>query len=276
MSKSAALSQEDLEFLMCHTHFDKDGIMEWHEIFHLLCPTGLMSRTEFMEKYGNADWFCESVFTSDTDINFRKFLQAINAAFESIDGTYYTPKEMLKFSFKIFDGGLFVDGDGDIGPMIRIKECITHQLYGRRLPRYVQVDYSVEIILNRVFGENHDFYVTEEEFLRRCLQDDELPILLAIDVASAGITSKEILMWAFRIFDGDCDGVIGRDEMTKITRILADVLAAGIIKTANIAEKRAEDILKRVFGENHDGNLTEEEFVSRCLQDAELFLLMIS
>ena len=103
MSKSAALSQEDLEFLMCHTHFDKDGIMEWHEIFHLLCPTGLMSRTEFMEKYGNADWFCESVFTSDTDINFRKFLLAIDAAFESIDGTYYTPKEMLKFGFKIFD-----------------------------------------------------------------------------------------------------------------------------------------------------------------------------
>ena len=132
------------------------------------------------------------------------------------------------------------------------------------------------MILKRVCGENYDFYVTEKEFLQRCLQDDELSNLLAIDVASAGITSKEILMWAFRMFDVDDDGVIDRDEMTKIMRILTDVLAAGIVKTAHIAEKRAEKILKRVFGENRDGNLTEEEFVNRCLQDAELFLIMIS
>ena len=100
-----------------------------------------------------------------------------------------------------------------VNNMIRIKESITYTLCCGRLPRFVSADMRAEIILERVFGENHDFYVTEKEFLQRCLQDDELSNLLAIDVASAGITSKEILMWAFRMFDVDGDGNISRQVL---------------------------------------------------------------
>ena len=165
MSKSAALSPEDLDFLKNHTDFDEDGIMEWHEVFNLLCPRGLMSRIEFMEKYEhcNSEWFCDNVFTTDTDINFREFLLAIDAALESFDGSCNTPKEILKFCFKICM--MEMDDSDGVNDMISIKERITYTLRDGWLPRYTPADVRAEMILKRVCSENYDFYVTEKEFL---------------------------------------------------------------------------------------------------------------
>ena len=140
MSKSAALSQEDLEFLKNHTDFDEDGIIKWHEVFFLICPKGLMSRTEFMEKYKhcNAEWFCDNVFTTDTDINFRGFLLAIDAAIESFDGSCNTPKEILKFCFKICM--MEMDDSDGVNDMTSIRESITYTLCDAVLGRIVKFD----------------------------------------------------------------------------------------------------------------------------------------
>lgn len=92
--------------------------------------------------------------------------------------------------------------------------------------------------------------------------------LLAIDVTSAG-TAEKTLKWAFRIFDVDGNGVIDQEEMTKIVQAIYDMLGAGATKPTDSAEERAKNIFSRM-DENGDGHLTEEEFLSGCLQDDEL------
>jgi len=91
---------------------------------------------------------------------------------------------------------------------------------------------------------------------------------LAIDVTSAG-TAEEKLKWAFRMYDVDGNGVIDQDEMTKIVQAIYDMLGAGATKPTDSAEERAKNIFSRM-DDNGDGHLTEEEFLSGCMQDDEL------
>ena len=90
--------------------------------------------------------------------------------------------------------------------------------------------------------------------------------LLAIDVTSAG-TAEEKLKWAFKMYDVDGNGVIDQDEMTKIVQAIYQML--GATKPTDSAEERAKNIFSRMDN-NGDGHLTEEEFLSGCMQDDEL------
>merc|ERR1719278_470023 len=91
--------------------------------------------------------------------------------------------------------------------------------------------------------------------------------LLAIDVTSAG-TPEEKLKWAFRMYDVDGNGVIDQDEMTKIVQAIFQMIADKSTLTES-AEERAQNIFSRM-DDNGDGHLTEEEFLSGCMQDDEL------
>ena len=90
--------------------------------------------------------------------------------------------------------------------------------------------------------------------------------ILAIDVTSAG-TTEEKLKWAFRMYDIDGNGVIDQDEMTKIVQAIYQML--GATKPTDSAEERAKNIFSRMDN-NGDGHLTEEEFLSGCMQDDKL------
>jgi len=70
-------------------------------------------------------------------------------------------------------------------------------------------------------------------------------------------------------WDPDGNGVIDQDEMTKIVQAIYDMLGAGATKPTDSAEERAKNIFSRM-DDNGDGHLTEEEFLSGCMQDDEL------
>ena len=77
------------------------------------------------------------------------------------------------------------------------------------------------------------------------------------------------LLLSFRMYDVDGNGVIDQEEMTKIVQAIYDMLGAGATRPTDSAEERAKNIFSRM-DENGDGHLTEDEFLSGCLQDEEL------
>ena len=99
-------------------------------------------------------------------------------------------------------------------------------------------------------------------------QDKESPGV-HIEAAIASGTVLGRLMKDLQEYDVDGNGVIDQEEMTKLLQAIYDILGAGVTKPTDSAEERAKNIFCRM-DENGDGLLTEEEFLSGCLQDDEL------
>lgn len=111
----------------------------------------------------------------------------------------------------------------------------------------------------RSFDEDNSGYLDFRNFM------------LAIDVTSNG-NVEDKLRWSFRVYDIDKDGEIDLNEMTS-------VLSSIVRNNSNENLKaETEEIAKKTFDKldlNHDGVITEKEFLKACDSDKELSRLMI-
>ncbi|XP_031638085.1 neuronal calcium sensor 2 isoform X2 [Contarinia nasturtii] len=176
------LTKEDMEFLKSHTRYDEVTIKEWYKGFKQDCPNGRLTPAKFVDMYkmffpsGNAEEFCDHVFrTFDMDkngyIDFKEFLLAIDVTSSG------TPEEKLKWAFRMYD----VDGNGviDIQEMTKIVQAIYDMLGACSSNRPAD---SAEERAKNIFAkmdENNDGQLTQDEFLKGCLQDEELSKMLA-------------------------------------------------------------------------------------------------
>lgn len=175
------LSKEDVEFLKQHTRYDEATIKEWYKGFQQDCPNGRLTPDKFVDMYkmffpsGNAEEFCDHVFrTFDTDkngyIDFKEFLLAIDVTSAG------TPEEKLRWAFNMYD----VDGNGHIDPqeMTKIVQAI-YDMLGSSSPSKPQdsAEQRALSIFNRM-DENGDKKLSQQEFLKGCLQDEELSRML--------------------------------------------------------------------------------------------------
>ena len=181
------------KFLESHSRYDENTMKEWYKGFKQDCPNGHLTPIKFVDIYklffpiGNAEQFCDHVFrTFDTDkkgyIDFKEFLLAIDVT------STETPKEKLKWAFRMSD----VDGNGviDLELMTKIVQAIYYML------GFVKPTYTAEEMAKNIFtrmDENNDGNLTEEEFLKGCLQDDELSKMLAPNVATYEVFAEENL-----------------------------------------------------------------------------------
>ena len=181
---STFLSGEKLEFLKAYTRYDDATIKEFHKSFMENCPTGQLTRDKFIDLYklfirtGNAEQYCEHVFrTFDIDqngvIEFDEFLLAMHV------NSAGTAKEKLTWAFRMYD----VDGNGVIDPeeMLKVVQAIYGMLNKDATEPMSDSDERARKIFRRM-DVNRDGLLTEEEFLRGCLEDDELSKLLAPNV----------------------------------------------------------------------------------------------
>ena len=178
---SIFLSGENLEFLKSYTRYDEDTIKKFHKSFIKEFPTGQLTRDKFIDLYkmfiwrGNAEQYCEHVFrTFDTDqngvIDFEEFLLAMYVTSSG------TAEEKLTWAFRMYD----VDGNGTIDPDEMLK--VVRAIYGMRCEEATEPTSVADERARKIFrrmDENGDGQLTEEEFLRGCLEDDELSKLLA-------------------------------------------------------------------------------------------------
>ena len=181
---STFLSDEKFEFLKAYTKYDDATIKEFHKSFMEDCPTGQLTRDKFIDLYkmliwtGNAEQYCEHVFrTFDIDqngvIEFDEFLLAMHV------NSAGTAKEKLTWAFRMYD----VDGNGVIDPeeMLKVVEAIYGMLGEDGTEPMSAADEMARKIFRRM-DNNGDGQLTEEEFFRGCLEDDELTRLLAPNI----------------------------------------------------------------------------------------------
>ena len=175
------LSGENLEFLKASTGYDESTIKQMHKMFMKECPNGRLTPNKFIDLYklfiwrGNAEMYCEHVFrTFDTDQNgFIDFGEFLVAMYVTSAGS---AEEKLTWAFRMYD----VDGNGVIDPyeMCKVVEAIYGMLCEDATePKNSAKKKAMKILLR--MDENQDGHLTKEEFLRGCLEDDELSKLLA-------------------------------------------------------------------------------------------------
>lgn len=128
MGKSQSkLSQEELADLQNATLFDKKELQQWYKGFRKDCPTGTLTKDEFLEIYkrffpfGDPTSFADYVFNVfDTDksgtIDFKEFICALSVTSRG------KMEEKLDWAFQLYD----IDGDGKISyaEMLKIVEAI--------------------------------------------------------------------------------------------------------------------------------------------------------
>ena len=184
---SIFLSGENLEFLKAYTRYDEATIKEFHKSFMEDCPTGQLTRDKFIDLYKmliwtrNAEQYCEHVFRAfDIDqngvIEFDEFLLALHVTSAG------TAEEKLTWAFRMYD----VDGNGVIDPeeMLKVVQAIYDMLREDATEPMSMAEERARKIFRRM-DVNRDGQLTEEEFLRGCLEDDELSKLLAPNIVDS-------------------------------------------------------------------------------------------
>ena len=179
------LSGKNLEFLKANTGYDESTIKQSHKIFIKECPNGRLTPDKLIDLYtpfiskGKAEQYCDHVFrTFDTDQNgFIDFEEFVLAMYVTSAGS---AEEKLTWAFRMYD----VDGNGVIDPYEMCK--VVEAIYGMRCKDATEPTSSAKERAMKIFqrmDENEDGHLTEEEFLRGCLEDDELSKLLAPNMA---------------------------------------------------------------------------------------------
>lgn len=174
------LLEEEIQFLLRNTHYNRDQIIKWHNGFILDCPKGELDKKKFTEVYrefypqGKAEKFSDEVFKLfDTDksgkIDFQEFLVAVSITssndvrkklqlafdlYDKNDNGRIDKKEMEKMLIAIYDLNGETNRKGDNDPKSRTEAIF------RKMDR----DYSNTL--------------SESEFIEGCLGDPVLMRLL--------------------------------------------------------------------------------------------------
>ena len=174
---SPVLTKEDIEFLTENTNYSRQEIAHWFREFILDCPEGTLSIKKVKEMMNvilpdeNGDIVANLIFSAfDKDNNgsldFCEFIIATHCTANS------SPEDKLHWVFQVYDA----DSSGSItvGEIIQVFAV----LYANE---GIDQKFAVERA-ESIFGSldiDHDGDVTEDEFVKVCLEDGEMVKLLS-------------------------------------------------------------------------------------------------
>jgi len=178
------LSDEDLDFIANNTAASRDQVDEQYENFLGKHPAGKITKTDFQNMmqacFPDRDLSkIEShIFrmydkNGDGHIDFREFMIVLYIMSNG------TPEENLKQIFRIFD----INNDGTLEPkeMDKLVKDLFQMFTKKDNPDMA----SHEDLANKAFQEmdaNSDGRVTQEEFVKACLNQATISKMLALKV----------------------------------------------------------------------------------------------
>ena len=172
-----ALTEDDIEFLTTNTNFSEQEITEWFREFIMDCPEGTLTIAKVREMMNfilpdeNGDIVANLIFSSfDKDKNgaldFCEFIIATHCTANS------SPEDKLHWVFQMYDKDS--SGSITIGEMIQVFATLYENEgldQNMAVARAEQVFGSLDI--------NNDGDITEEEFVKGCLEDEDMVNLLS-------------------------------------------------------------------------------------------------
>lgn len=189
------LSDEDLDFIANNTAASRDQVDEHYENFLGKHPAGKITKTDFRNMMQSCfpdrdlSKIESHIFrmydkNGDGHIDFREFMIVLYIMSNG------TPEENLKQIFRIFD----INNDGTLEP--KELDKLVKDLFQMFTKKDNPDMASHEDLANKAFQEmdaNSDGRVTQEEFVKACLNQATISKMLAlkvIDVFTGSESSK--------------------------------------------------------------------------------------
>lgn len=172
----SGIPEETLQWLLNHTSYNEQEIRQLYLGFTLDFPLGGISRREFEKCFTtkNAQKMSDVVFkTLDADgsgyLDLKEFFQAIELV--GARG----PEEKLMWAFKRYD----IDNSEclDQKEMVNVVKAIYAMLQVSGAAPKDDPSIKAEKIFKEI-DVDHDGKLTKQEFLKGCMSDDELMLLL--------------------------------------------------------------------------------------------------
>jgi len=178
------LSEEDLDFIANNTAASRDQVDEQYENFLGKHPAGKIDKTDFRKMMHTCfpdhdrDKLESHIFrmydkNGDGHIDFREFMIVLYIMSNG------TPEENLKQIFRIFD----INNDGTLEP--KELDRLVKDLFQMFTKKDNPDRSSHEDLANKAFQEmdaNADGRVTQEEFVKACLNQETISKMLALKV----------------------------------------------------------------------------------------------
>lgn len=167
-AKASKLSKDDLASLRQSTYFDRREIQQWHKGFLRDCPSGYLTRDDFVRIYqqffpfGSPEDFANHLFTAfdknnNGAIEFKEFILVLSTTSRG------TLEEKLAWAFQLYD--LNHDGYITFDEMLTIVSSI-YKMMGSMV-KLSEDEATPELRVKKIFklmDKDEDGYITLEEF----------------------------------------------------------------------------------------------------------------
>ena len=172
--QKADFTENDIQFIMANTDFERDQIIRWHEEFVRKCPSNKLDKSSFVEFFKklipgespSEDEFCAAVFRAcDLDANgFIDFNEFLIAFWIRAKGNM---RDKLSWLFDIYDK----DGNRsltlwELASMLKLVIAMKNKS---------DVDpYDLARSIMNSMDRNADARISKQEFIARCTNDQNL------------------------------------------------------------------------------------------------------
>lgn len=174
----ADLNEDDIQFIMANTDFDREKVLQWYSDFQKKCPDGKLSKRQFVDFYKklikgdhpDEEKFCEAVFdVFDSDgngtVDFAEFLIAFWVRAKG------SVKDKLAWLFDVYD----CDKSG----YITLWELSKMMKLVFNMKGINEDPYDKSRKVMEALDRSNDGKISKQEFIAGCTRDPKVRSLFS-------------------------------------------------------------------------------------------------
>lgn len=180
------LSEQEIVYLLEHTKFSREQILEFHSNFLRDCPHGFLTKRQFLRIFKSlyqnetecdkSEKFCEHIFRA-LDVNSKNCIEFSEFVMYFYITSFGNQKEKIELAFKIYD--INKDNIIEKSEFRRIFEALIDLTSNQneKRPSTRQFEKQLDNLIKRL-DKNGNRLIEFDEFVDACLQDPNTADLL--------------------------------------------------------------------------------------------------